>query len=425
MRIKKLELKNFRGFEDLTIDFPEGESGLAVFVGVNGSGKTSVIEGIVSLLNTFLLDLTKPERKGKPLSKTYVPIDGRDVRIDAEKCDLFLSIEYLGIDTKVDNSIYASGGSLRLRSGDYIDYQKNNIEEIRSNLYKNLWVKAPVICHYPPDRVVGKPTLKIIDIESTKPWNIYEGSLDSKINYSSFFDWVRSTEDYENEQWRFGDKNYRHFGLDAVREVVQKFIPGVKTFRVQRQPKEEFLIEKDGKELPFDKLSTGERGLIALVADIVRRISIANQRSVDLFESKGVVLIDEIEQHLHPKWQRDIIKNLRDTFPNIQFILTTHSPQVISTLHRENVFILDNFQLVKETPHTYGRDSNSILYDIFGIEKRPAEAKEEFAKLYRLMDDPEKVDETANLLHDVEAKYGYYDEEVVRARGQFQFLNEA
>ncbi|MBK9014582.1 MAG: hypothetical protein IPM82_11155 [Saprospiraceae bacterium] len=119
-------------------------------------------------------------------------------------------------------------------------------------------------------------------------------------------------------------------------------------------------------------------------------------------------------------WQRTI-----PHLPNIQFILTTHSPQVLSTLKKENVFILEDFKLVKDTPHTFGRDSNAILWDIFGVEKRPPEAKEEFAKLYRIMDDPEKVGETADMLQDVEAKYGYYDEEVVRARGHFQFLNEA
>lgn len=197
----------------------------------------------------------------------------------------------------------------------------------------------------------------------------------------------------------------------------------IKNPRVKRQPSEELIVEKENQQLSFQSLSSGEKSLIAIVGDIARRLR--NVYWEKPLEGDGVVLIDEIEQHLHPAWQRTIIPNLRRTFPNIQFILTTHSPQVISTLHRENVFILDNFQLVKETPHTYGRDSNSILYDIFGIEKRPAEAKEEFAKLYRLMDDPEKIAETADLLRDVEAKYGYYDEEVVRARGQFEFLNEA
>ena len=128
--------------------------------------------------------------------------------------------------------------------------------------------------------------------------------------------------------------------------------------------------------------------------------------------------------HLHPSWQREIIPVLRKTFPNIQFIVTTHSPQVISTLKKENVFILNDFKLIKDTPHTFGRDSNSILWDIFGVEKRPPESKLEFEKLYRLMDDPDKIKETEDMLRDIEEKYGYYDEEVIRARGQFEFLNE-
>lgn len=258
------------------------------------------------------------------------------------------------------------------------------------------------------------------------PWYAYKNCLDGKAGFTDFFQWFRNSEDFENRKRLRENENFRHSGLEAVRIAIKNFLVNVSSPFVETTNfGEELFIEKDSIKFSLSQLSEGEKSVIVLVSDIARRLAIANPNLQQPRLGHGIVLIDEIEQHLHPAWQRTIIPNLRRTFPNIQFILTTHSPQVISTLKRENVFILDNFQLVPETPHTYGRDSNSILYDIFGVEKRPAEAKQEFAKLYRLMDDPAKVSETADLLRDAEAKYGYYDEEVVRARGQFQFLNEA
>lgn len=158
-----------------------------------------------------------------------------------------------------------------------------------------------------------------------------------------------------------------------------------------------------------------------MVADIVRRISIANQRSIDLFESKGIVLIDEIEQHLHPGWQRTIIPNLRRTFPNIQFILTTHSPQVLSNVPRENVFILKDFKLESNKPHTEGRDSNAILEDIFDVPSRPEEEKGELEALFDAIESGDK-DKAQKLYDELKRKLGDRDLELQRAENYMDAL---
>ena len=421
MRIKKLGLKNFRGFEELTIDFPEGESGLAVFVGVNGSGKTSVLEAIVHLLNDYCLKLTKPYRDKAELSNIS-QLKPRDVKTGCEEAECALHIKMRDFDVKVEIDVQATSKSAKTKNGEYFDSQEKIISEIRNRLDKIQWYAAPIIAYYPAGRMVKEPELKVIDVQSIQPWKVYHNSLDLTIDFDSFFDWFRSMEDNENERRLNEDNSYRDPSLNSVRTAITNFIGNIKNPRVKRQPVEELIIEKGSQQLSFQSLSSGERAIIALVGDIARRLS--NVFWTNPLNGDGIVLIDEIEQHLHPGWQRTIIPNLRRTFPNIQFILTTHSPQVLSTLKKENVFILSDFKLVKDTPHTFGRDSNAILWDIFGVEKRPAESKEEFSKLYRLMDDPEKIKETELLLRDVEEKYGYYDEEVVRARGQFEFLNE-
>ncbi len=135
-------------------------------------------------------------------------------------------------------------------------------------------------------------------------------------------------------------------------------------------------------------------------------------------------MIDDVDLHLHPSWQRQIIPALRFIFPNIQFILTTHSPQVLSNVKRENVFVLEDFKLVKRTPYTYGKDSNSILWDLFAVKERPEHAEKEFDRLYQFIDDPEKEKEAKIMLVEMEKKYGEDDSEVVQARLHFDFLTE-
>ncbi|MCB0520731.1 MAG: AAA family ATPase [Lewinellaceae bacterium] len=432
MRIKKLELKNFRGFEELVIDFPEGESGLAVFVGVNGSGKTSVLEGILSLLYTYYYELFKNEKviNGDYRNFEYCSIGDRltDFHFSVYISERKLTIEVQGKEISIINELtnYAGSISISKLTNPWINkfVTEDNLIKIRESLLNNI----SVFVYYPAKRAITQDlSLKARDISAIQPINVYLGAFAQSINFNDFFEWFRSFEDVENEQIRAkGNAQFRIKELETVRNAISKLklLEAVTDFRVQRQPHEDFILEKNERKLSIKSLSDGEKMLIALTGDIARRLNIANSELNNPLEGHGIVLIDEIEQHLHPDWQRKVVKSLRDTFPNIQFILTTHSPQVLSTLKKENVFILDNFQLVQDTPHTYGRDSNSILWDIFGVEKRPPESKEIFSKLYRMMDDPDKVEETEALLRDVEERYGYYDEEVVRARGQFEFLNE-
>ncbi len=174
--------------------------------------------------------------------------------------------------------------------------------------------------------------------------------------------------------------------------------------------------------MSIHQLSHGERGFLTLLGDIARRLSIANPGLDDPLQGEGVVLIDEIELHLHPGWQRKIVPLLTKTFPNIQFIITTHSPQVISTINKESVFLLENFQL-KKVPATLGRDSNSILEEIFLIPERPEGINEKLEKVYELMNDPDKINEAKALLQEIEQKYEVSrDEEVMQAKMHLEFL---
>ena len=437
MRIKKLELKNFRGFEELTIDFPKRESGLAVFVGVNGSGKSSVLDAISNTFEEFIYELySEQELKKNDKKKWFFSYSNHDIRSGA---DSFVINTYVNINDKG----YRFGLLWNENIGSRIIdppvgrlLQKENVDKFRGELIGDGYEPDPlvkerielrnnpkILVYYSSKRSsIESPVLKPNTIKSS-PMDTYENCFLSNVGFNDFFQWFRNVEDFENRKRLRENVKYRHAGLEAVRTAISSFLPGMSNPYVETTNRgEEFFIEKNGLKLSLSQLSEGEKSIIAIIGDIARRLEIANPKK-ELNEGEGIVLFDEIEKHLHPKWQRTIIPNLRRTFPNIQFIVTTHSPQVLSKVPKENVFVLNNFQL-EETKPTLGRDSNSILWDIFGVEKRPPEAEKIFRKLYRTMDDPDKIKETAALLRDVEERYGYYDEEVIRARSQFDFLNE-
>jgi predicted ATP-binding protein involved in virulence len=133
--------------------------------------------------------------------------------------------------------------------------------------------------------------------------------------------------------------------------------------RVHRKPRLYMAIDKDGKTLNVAQLSQGEKSLMALVGDIARRLAMLNPALDNPLTGDGIVLIDEVDLHLHPSWQRSIIDRLTHTFPNCQFILTTHSPLVISDCKDVLVYALTDGAL-QELPSQYGQDANTVLLDV-------------------------------------------------------------
>ena len=183
--------------------------------------------------------------------------------------------------------------------------------------------------------------------------------------------------------------------LDIVTKTIEKFIPEYSNLRVTRIPTPHMLVEKNGETIRLDQLSDGEKNMIAMIGDIARRLSMANPRMDNPLKGDGIVLIDEIDLHLHPLWQRVIISRLTEVFPNCQFIVSTHSPQVLSHVKAEHIFILkptkDDISIEKPT-ESYGKSTDRQLEDILGVASRPDNIKEELHNLYILIQEKKLVD---------------------------------
>ena len=153
-------------------------------------------------------------------------------------------------------------------------------------------------------------------------------------------------EDIENESRRFINNMFQtdpvefpDRQLQAVRTALQQFLPEYHDLMIKRQPLR-MVVTKGNQELRIDSLSSGETCFIALIGDIARRLAIANPQSPNPLEGEGIILIDEIDLHLHPAWQRRAITKLTEVFPNVQFVVTTHSPQILSEVPANSIRLL-------------------------------------------------------------------------------------
>lgn len=196
---------------------------------------------------------------------------------------------------------------------------------------------------------------------------------------------------------------YRNEGpeLQTVTRAIEQFVPDYNHLQVKRVPRPHMLIDKKGVSFNLDQLSDGEKNLIALVGDIARRLAIANPKKKKPLESEGIILIDEIDLHLHPKWQRLIVPKLLEIFPNCQFFISTHSPQVISNVKPENVFLLEQGEdglSYKGVDETYGMSLDRIVDLVMDDESRPVDhVREDLTKLFELIE-RKKLDEAKKLV---------------------------
>lgn len=401
MRLQQLRIENFRGFESLTLDFhPE----VTVLVGANGSGKTTVLEAVVFLLANAL----KEDAEDLP---KFVPTDGR---ASGGEIKLVLDLTDRG-DTGV---LVASHPGLdgADRSPHWVlDHELG--PHFRNPHYVGDVVSIAV--YYDVSRHARDSTPSARDAVYRSPTATWENAWSSAEGFKDFFRWFREREDVENAE-RIEDPEFRDPQLRAVRHAIEAMLPGFSRPRVRRPrgagrwelDRPALIVIKDGQELVFDQLSGGERVLVALAGDIARRLAIANPRSDDPLQGEGVVLIDEVDLHLHPEWQAKVIPALRRTFPNVQLVVTTHSLIVLSYVPSECVRLLQDFEVYDSPTPTEGREPNALALEIYGIPLRPPDVQAELDRIARLIDD-ERFNEARDALDILSEKLGDNDRGIV------------
>jgi predicted ATP-binding protein involved in virulence len=391
MKVKRLKMTSFRGIGDLTLEFDETEP--TVLVGINGAGKSSILDCLAVLLSHFVAEIQDPLGTGLFSNEQEIKVprrffrqeditNGREntyneitISFDSQEVTWFLSFSKLKERPKV-NVTELEGVCLRIKDRLQGDPEFNLplpvYYHVNREFFDDIPVPQEIQKQYWSERVA-----------------IYDQALTGvRISFKSFFEWFKELEDRENEGRRDA-VSYRDRHLEAVRRAICSLLPGFSNLRVRRTPMQ-ITVTKQERELIIDQLSDGEKGLVALAGDLARRLAIANPGLADPLQGSGVVLIDEIELHLHPAWQREIIPALTRTFPNCQFIVTTHSPQVIDQVKPNGIYHLEATSqgiIARRPESSFGRDSDHILEDLMGVPERPQEIKESLLELFRLIDE--------------------------------------
>lgn len=400
MKIKKLEIHNFRSFRQATLEFPD--SNLAVFIGVNGQGKSSLLDLIAMFLNQISVNLI-----GQDYADALYRIYYTDINIESNKSSNQIWLDVQNIQLVEMKSYAENVGAISTcgmdRLSSYDEFLRNLVIQISKEKEKAL---LPILLYYRANHYFDNNYEFSVDKIPYKvpQFRAYENAFSKKItDFKDFINWFRDEEDKENELI----KKERNFditnpNLQPVRKAVTTFFSQLNSFpfgnlRVERDSpnarnfalagfSSSLVISKNNQDFRLEQLSDGEKMLLMVVCDIARRLSIANPGLSDPLEGQGIVLIDEIELHLHPKWQREVIPALMATFPNIQFIVTTHSPQVLSRVDSENIFLLKDGEVLKLSSNPKGLDTNVILEEIMDTPKYPREVDDLIENLFSLIE---------------------------------------
>ena len=351
MIIKHLVIENFRAIEYLELDC---SNSVNVFIGDNGAGKSTVLDAINILYSWLVARLDSTKGKGKSIQKD-------DIRIGAQYCFLSVMVEHHG--THASWSLYKSKQASHPEPQKQTDLEQLNrfVEQIQSSFEK----EKPLLSYYGVNRNVNPVRYDKSLPKKKKDLSIFDSSASA--NWKSFFNWFYESENEENRMKVWFNPKYHNEALDAVRDCLSDVFPGYSNLRIEDKPTQ-LVIQKNNQKISFDKLSDGEKCYITLVLDIARRLATSNAGGDSPLLGTQIVMIDEVDLHLHPSWQLHVISNLEKKFPNCQFFITSHSSLVLSSLRDSGqLIVLRDGKRLEVSDIPYGDNGDYILKRFFSL----------------------------------------------------------
>lgn len=414
MRIKSIKLINYRGAVSLNIDFHRQ---LNVFIGVNGAGKSTILDSLAIMLSWLVNRLKNTNASGQQISETEIN-NGQGTAIieitggteDSQE------ITWKIVKTRT-GYIHAGERSNFSQLNEYTQQIQRQITEHQGE------INLPLFVYYSVNRAVLDIPLKIKTKHQFDSLSAYENALTSGSDFRTFFEWFREREDLENENRKYREDEIKPEGfcfpdpqLEAVRETVERFLPDFSNLSVRRNPLR-MEVTKKNKIVTVNQLSDGEKCLIAMLGDLARRMAIANPQNPYPLTGTGVIIIDEIDLHLHPQWQRFVVPKLLEVFPNCQFFISTHSPNIITHVQPESLHFMEQTEMgIKFHPvqESYGKNVDRILEDLMGLETtRPKEIAEALKDIYEQISQ-NQLEAAKKKINDLRAKI-QDDPELIKA----------
>ncbi|WP_112193062.1 AAA family ATPase [Pseudomonas sp. LG1E9] len=386
MRLDQLHIQNFRCYEDVTFDF---QPGFNLVVGVNGSGKTSLLQAVAaSFFN---------------ISRCLGQSEGLLSELDVRSTVLRFEDRYR-FERAYPITLTATGDLLELPTWEVSQVRQGHIpnldtamavyiaDEINTSSSETP-VELPLFAFYRANRRWISTDVSAESAIAEQPSRLaaYKNWYDASVSLKDFESWfIGKTLERLQRMSRVQSTNPFGDELDWVNAALKFALPNANGIEYDLEIRSLLVNLNDNTTLLFKNLSDGQRGMIALIADIARRMCLLNPQKghTVLAETSGIVVIDELDIHLHPDWQRTIVSALKNAFPKIQFIAASHSPQIIGGLRPEEIMLLNN----GDTSHprvSYGLDSSRVLEEIMGVSEREPEIEALLSELFSTIEDNE------------------------------------
>lgn len=414
-RLNHLVLKNFRRFEQTRVVL---HAGVNVLIGQNGAGKTTILDALAmglaggvrplhrdigdafsgARLRADDVRVARIEKGGIPTFERQLP-----ARIDVDMLFCGEPMQAGPVAEAFGNGAVASGPG---RAVSFLEYT----DVVRWAVQDGFDVTLPLVAYYGTGRTWRSGQQRAFGRDDLSRLAGYDGCLDPSTNLSGMRAWFRRMELLALQDGRTPPV------LEASKRAVLACMEGCDLVRYDARLDDlAARFVETGLLLGFEQLSDGQRNMLGMVADMAYRASTLNPHlgASAAEQTPGVVLIDEVDLHLHPAWQRRVLHDLSRAFPRLQLIVTTHSPQVLGEVPTDAVIVLADSQPFSPPAPTAGRDSNSILLEVLGVSAHPRETVIELEEIVRLIDD-KRYDEARSRLGGLAEKLTDRDPEIRR-----------
>lgn len=367
MYINAIRVENFRCFieTDITLRNPDNSpdlkfSNINLLLGNNGSGKSSILKALALGILAPVLERSSGLVLYRMVRNTGAPKDIVD--------DAVVSVNLQLHDQDCEESRSSDSRTLDMTS---TIRKKGSLEELRSETPEELIPDDVFDDNSPSFLVVGYGVTR--RVEETSNYNFKEQTRIRRLRYSrvaGLFETNYGLIPLQSWLPQMSTENPGRY--TQVVHLIDRLTPDDMGFEGEYID-DEYYFEFRGGKVPFGALSDGYRHFIGWIADLLYHICMGCPSGAKLVENRGVVLVDEIDLLLHPEWQRSVINSLSEHLPKLQFVFTTHSPIVASSVQSTNIFVMENdnegaAKVVQYDENVYGRTSEQVLLSsYFGL----------------------------------------------------------
>ena len=404
-RFREIRADNYRCFDELRVPLEEDTT---VLFAENGSGKTALLTALAMGLAVFQRGTSKTLKLDVRRDPRMRTLDEKGRREPTGKC----KVAWTAAVDETESVTWST--AVHPASGRTTNQHRPILEALeRVRVPGDRW---PLFAWYGVDRL-GRQRGRRRKIERAGDrWEAYESSLDPNLDEARLLQWLQ--DELLGDVVRRQQDEPERFFHQVVMDATARATPGVTNAWYDPVAQGPVVRFEHGHVAPWSELSDGYHVFIALVADIARRAVMLNE--IDGADAparvEGVVLIDETDLHLHPRWQRVALPRLREAFPRLQLVVSTHSPQMLSSAENRQVRRLVDGRIQERSVFVSGRDTNAILRDLMHTDDRDEDGVVALRRLHEAIDrgDHERAD---RIYRELVGRWGASDPALIRAKG--------